>query len=138
MGVAKSTVLKIGSAGTPSTLVDISTKTSGVKFPREADAVESTAFQAAGNAKTFLVGLINGQLSFEVNYDATIDAQLAGLLGVDAVSFEYGPEGSTTGYTKYTGTFVLTKYEPPATVGQLIKGSVELQLTGQVTRTTYP
>ena len=136
MSVAKNTVLKLGTAGTPATPTDISTKASNVKFPREADEKESTTFQSGG-AKQYQVGLTGSSLSFEVNYDTTIDAQLSALLGVEGVAFEYGPEGSTTGMTKYTGSGFVTKYEPPAQVGELMKATVEFRISGAVTRAAY-
>jgi hypothetical protein len=134
--VAKTTVFKVDNAS--AVLTDISTKVHDVKFPRQADSLESTTFQQGGN-KTFNAGLLSGTISVAFNYDATIDAHLAGVLGQDSplLNFEYGPNGSATGEVKYTGTCILTKYEPPAQVGQIIKGSAEFQISGAVTRAVY-
>lgn len=136
MPVAKNSVFKIGTAGTPGTAVDISTSVKSVKFPREADEQESTTFQGNGS-KAFLVGLLSATISVEGNYSTSVDAQLAALLGVDGVAFEYGPEGSTTGMSKYTGLCILTKYEPPSQVGQLLTFTAEFRITGAVTRAAY-
>ncbi len=136
MAVAKNTVFKIGTAGTPGTAADISTSVNSVKFPREVDEQESTTFQGGG-AKAFQAGLIGATISVEGNYSTAIDAQFAALLGVDAVAYEYGPEGSTTGMSKNNGSCILTKYEPPAQVGQLLKFTAEFRITGANTRTTY-
>jgi hypothetical protein len=63
---------------------------------------------------------------------------LAAIVGkTDSVSFEYGPEGSTATYTKYTGEAFLTSYETSAGVGDIVSFSAEFQITGAVTRGAY-
>lgn len=134
--VAKNSVFKLGTAGTPGTASDISTKVDSVKLGRSVDSHDATAFQGSG-AKSFLSGLTNGTIQVSVIYDAAIDAQINALLGVDNVAFELGPQGSTTGQVKYTGNCFVTKWDPPAAVGTLIKATFELQITGAVTATVY-
>jgi hypothetical protein len=131
----KSAVFKIGSSGTPGTATDISNVLDDVSFPRTIGTGETTAFGAT--AKTYIVGLADGTISIKGKFDATVDAQVAGLAGVDGVAFEYGPEGSTTGRVKYTGTCVMTKYEVGAPVGDVVTVSAEFQVSGAVTRATY-
>jgi hypothetical protein len=135
--IAKSTVFKLGSAATPTTLVDISTQLNEVKFPSEVDTPESTTFGTSGS-KSYEAGLKGHSISLEGNADATTVAQLFDLLGnAVAPNFEYGPEGSTTGLRKYTGQAHLTKLDEGAKVGDLIKFSAELKVTGAVVRGTY-
>lgn len=131
----KSAVFKIGTSGTPGTATDISNTVTEVSFPREIETAETTAF--GSSAKTYIVGLSDATLSISGSFDATVDAQLAGLVGVDGVAFEYGPEGSATGRIKYTGSCVLTSYETAASVGDLVTFSAEFQVSGAVTRGTY-
>lgn len=131
----KSAVFKIGTAATPGTPVDISTVVSSVTFPRTIDTAESTAFGAS--SKAYIIGLSDGTLSINGQFDATFDAQFAALLGVDAVGFEYGPAGSTTGYVKYTGSCVMTSYETSSPVGDIVKFTAQFQLSGAVTRASY-
>jgi hypothetical protein len=133
--VAKNTVFKVDNSS--AALTDISTKCHDVKFPRQADSLDSTTFQQGGN-KTFQPGLKSGTISISFNWDSTIDAHLCGVLGQDTLlNFEYGPNGSASGEAKKTGTCFLSKYEPPAQVGQLIKGTAEFQISGAVTDGTY-
>lgn len=134
--VSKNGVLKLGTAAAPTVLTDISTKVTSVKFSRDIESLETTAFQG-GSSKAFIAGLIGGSLSCEANWDTALDAHLFALGGVDGVSFEFAPEGSTAGMVKYTGSCILTKYEPPASVGAVVKVSFELQITGAVARNTY-
>lgn len=131
----KSAVFKIGSAGTPGTVVDISSAVTEVGFPRSIETGETTAF--GSSAKSYLVGLSDATISVNGSFDATFDAQLAGLVGVDSVSFEYGPAGSTSTYIKYTGTCVLTSYELSSSVGDIVKFTAQFQVTGAITRGAY-
>ena len=54
-----------------------------------------------------------------------------------AVDFEYGPEGSSAGDVKYSGTCWVIAYELRSRVGNLVEWSAALQVEGTVTRGTY-
>jgi len=130
----KSAVFKVDNSG--GTLTDISNTLNSVSFPRDAEVLETTSFGSSD--RSYIVGFKNATISVEGSFDATVDAHLAGILGQDAsVSFEYGPEGSTSTYTKYTGECILTAYETAAGVGDIVTFSAEFQITGAVTRGTY-
>lgn len=134
----KNTVFKFGTSGTPATPVDYSTSMDEVGFPRSVDTGETTTFGVTGSAKTYVVGLVDGTISFSGKFDATTDAGIAGILGFDTpVSFEYGPEGSTTGRVKYSGSAILTSYEVTGQVGDVVSAKGEFQITGPVTRGAY-
>jgi predicted secreted protein len=130
----KSTVFKVDNSG--GTLTDISNTLTDVSFPQTVETAETTSF--GSSAKTYIVGLSDSTVSVSGNFDATVDAHLAGILGQAAtVSFEYGPEGSTAGQVKYTGEAILTSYEKSGAVGDVVTYSAELQVTGAITRGTY-
>ena len=130
----KSTVFKVdNNAGS---LTDISNTLTDVSFPQSVDTAETTAF--GSSAKTYIVGLTDGTFSVSGNFDATVDAHLAAIVGkADSVSFEYGPEGSTATFVKYTGEAILTSYEKSGAVGDVVTFSAEFQVTGAVTRGAY-
>ena len=130
----KSTVFKVdNNAGT---LTDISNTLTDVSFPQSVDTAETSAFGAS--AKSYVVGLTDATLSVSGNFDATVDAHLAAIVGkADSVSFEYGPEGSTATFVKYTGEALLTSYEKSGAIGDVVTYSAEFQVTGAVTRGTY-
>ncbi len=130
----KNSVFKVdNSAGT---LTDISNVLNNVSMPREIETVETTSF--GSSYRTYVVGFQNATISVEGTWDATVDAHLAGILGQDAtVSFEYGPEGSSAGYIKYTGEAYVTSYETSGAVGEVVTFSAELQVSGAITRGTY-
>jgi hypothetical protein len=130
----KSTVFKVdNNAGT---LTDISNTLTDVSFPQSVDTAETSAF--GSSAKSYVVGLTDATLSISGNFDATVDAHLAAIVGkADSVSFEYGPEGSTVGFVKYTGESLLTSYEKSGAIGDVVTYSAEFQVTGAITRGTY-
>ena len=130
----KSTVFKVdNNAGS---LTDISNTLTDVSFPQSVDTAETSAF--GSSAKSYVVGLTDATLSISGNFDATVDAHLAAIVGkADSVSFEYGPEGSTSTFVKYTGEALLTSYEKSGAIGDVVTYSAEFQVTGAVTRGTY-
>lgn len=130
----KSTVFKVDNAG--GSLTDISNTLTDVSFPQTIETAETTTF--GSNAKEYIVGLSDSSLSISGNFDATVDAHLAAIAGQAAtVSFEYGPEGSTSSQVKYTGEAILTSYEKSGAVGDVVTYSAEFQITGAITRGTY-
>ena len=130
----KSTVFKVDNAA--GTLTDISNTLTDVSFPQTVETAETTSF--GSSAKTYIVGLTDSTISASGNFDATVDAHLAGITGQSAtVSFEYGPEGSTTGQVKYSGEAILTSYEKSGAVGDVVTYSAEFQVTGAVTRGSW-
>jgi hypothetical protein len=127
-------VFKIDDSG--GTLRNISDALNSISFPREAEVLETTSFGSSD--RTYIVGFKNGTISIEGSFDAIYDGYLAGVLGQDAtLSFEYGPEGSTVTYTKYTGECIMTSYESTAGIGDVVSVSAEFQITGAVTRGAY-
>lgn len=130
----KSTVFKVDNSG--GTLTDISNSLTDVSFPQSVDTAETSAF--GSSAKTYVVGLTDASISVSGMFDATVDAHLNGILAQAAtVSFEYGPEGSTSGFVKYTGEAILTSYEKSGAIGDMVSFSAEFQVSGAVTRGTY-
>ena len=130
----KSAVFKLDDSG--GTLRDLSSYLEDVSFPRSIDTAETSTF--GSSAKSYIVGLTDATISLSGKFDATADGYLAGVVGQAAtLSFEYGPAGSTGGNVKYTGECIMTSYEVGATVGDAVTASVELQVTGAITRTTW-
>lgn len=129
---------EIGSNGSPTTLVtSLSNKTRSCDFSRTQDLPDATAFNGSG-AKSFVAGLNEGEFALEFFWDSTVDSHLSGLIGyTTAVNFQYGPDGSTTGYPKYTGTCFLSNLSMPATVGDVKTITATFKPTGAITRGTF-
>ena len=105
-----------------------------VSFPQTIDTAETTAFGSTN--KSYIVGLKDTTISVSGIWDATVDGYISGTEPASR-SFIYGPAGSTSGNVKYTGEAILTNYSVSNPVGDVVTYSVDLQVTGAVTRGTY-
>lgn len=120
------------------TLIDLSAYVDHVDVPEDQEMHDTTTF--GKNARTFLPGLRSGTVSISGKWDTVIEAHMAGLLALQtgaSATFEYGPEGNTTGNRRITGECFLTKYEPPAQVDGVTPFTAEFQVTDTITRNTY-
>jgi hypothetical protein len=122
------------------TLRNLSNQLREIAFPRSVDTAETSAFGTFD--KTFVVGMREGRLTTSGMFSAAVatevDPVLAGVLGQEApLEFEYGPEGNTAGYVKYTGNCYLVSYEISSPYNDMVSISAEFQITGAVTRTTF-
>lgn len=132
----KGAVIKLDdSAGT---LRDLSAYAAEVSLPRSIETGETTTFAASGDAKTYVTGLNDSTMSIKFMWDATLDGYLAPAIGSDStLSFEYGPAGSASGAIKFSGEGIITSYQTSSPVGDVVSLSVDLQITGPVTRGTW-
>lgn len=129
----KGTVFKVDNSG--GTLTDISAYCNNVDFPREVDTPETTTF--GNDDRTYIVGLRTATISVSGYWDATLDDVLGQIVGSGLVTFEYGPQGSTSGDIKYTGECILTSYGEASPVDGVATWTADFQVTGAVSRTTY-
>ncbi len=128
----KSTDFELDDTG--GTSRSLSNVLTSVDFPETIDTAESTAF--GSTSKSYLVGLRDSTISVSGLWDATVDGYI---IGTEPASrtFIFGPAGSTGGNVKYTGEAILTNYSVSAPVADVVTFSLDLQVTGNVTRTTY-
>lgn len=130
----KNTVFSIQDSA--NTLRNISAFLNSVSFSQEAGTAEVTTFGKA--SKDYLAGLKDATISIEGSWDSVVDGYLNGILGFATLrTFEYGPEGSTTGKIKYSGSGILTSYEPDSPLDDAATFSSEFQISGTITRGTY-
>ena len=120
---------------TSGTVRNISDTLTSVDFPASIDTAETTAFGAT--AKSYIVGLEDATISLSGIWDATVDGYITGGAEPASRTFVYGPAGSTVSNIKYTGECILTSYAISNPVGDVVTYSIDLQVTGAVTRTTY-
>lgn len=134
----KSGVFKLDNSG--GTLVDLSSFISNVDFPQDAQLHETTTLGAT--ARTYILGFKNATFGLQGHWDSgasAIDAHMNAILGQAAtVTFEYGPEGSATGKVRYTGEAIVTRYQNTTPVDGVVDWSADLQVSGAVTRNTWP
>ena len=129
----KGAVVKVADVG--GTLRDVSNVANSTGVSRQVETADVTAFGASD--KAFIAGLREASIPLAGLADTTVDGYLAGILGhYPPVAWEVYPMGSVSGYPKYSGSAILTSYEAMAEVGDAVKISGELQVTGAVTRAT--
>ena len=128
----KSTDFALDDAG--GTSRNLSNTLTSVDFPETISTGLTTAFGSSNDS--YVVGIKNTTISVSGIWDATVDGYLTGTETASR-SFIYGPAGSTGGNVKYTGEAILTNYSISNPVGDVVTFSVDLQVTGAVTRGTY-
>ncbi len=128
----KSTYFNLDDTG--GTARDLSDTLTSVDFPETIDTAETTAFGAT--SKSFIVGLRDATISVSGLWDATVDGYIIGTEPATR-TWIFGPAGSTGGNVKYTGEAILTSYSVSNPVGDVVTYSLDLQVTGNVTRTTF-
>ena len=90
----------------------------------------------------FIPGLEDVVITLAGLFDDTATSGLDAVMGplrthTSAVDFEYGPEGTSTGDVKYSGTCWLAKYDLRSRVGSLVEWSASIQVEGTVSRGAY-
>lgn len=131
----KNSYFALGSAGTETTTVDISSYLDSIDFPETVETADTTTF--GKDSRTYIVGLKDTTISLSGNFDPTVDAQLAGALGnATALDFDYSPQGNNSGDVIYSGSAFITSYSLGDPVDDKITFSCDLQVTGDVTRST--
>jgi hypothetical protein len=129
----KSAHFSLGSAGSETVLVDISSYANELSLPLSIETAETTTY--GKDSKTYVIGLKDSTVSMSGFHDPTIDAHLFGALGnAIPLGFLYSPEGNESGDIKYTGSAFLTSYEVGSPIGDVVSYSAELQVTGDLVR----
>jgi len=138
----KSAQFKLDDGAVSPTLTDISSYIQDVGFSRSIDMGEVTAL--GNSAKAYITGLQDASISISGKFDATIDANIqtaiTALQGgtISVLNWEYKANSGATSATnpKYNGTALIKSYEVKAGVADVVAFSLELQVTGAVTRAT--
>jgi hypothetical protein len=122
-------------------LTNISDTVNDVTVSRAIETGETTSF--GNSSKTYIVGLADATISVSGSFDATVDSMLTTLIDAQiagtntSASFEAGPQGTAVSSVKYTGECLVTSYEVNPSVGDVVTYSLELQVTGAVSRSTF-
>lgn len=137
---SRNSIFKIDdSGGTLRTLTSYIDNVDGLPGARTMDDV--TALGDTGHKN--IPGIANTTFSISGHWDSTAttgpNAVLAGiaLSSTATASFEYGPEGSSSGNIKYSGECWCTEYKITSAVGSKVSFSATFQVDGVVTAGTY-
>lgn len=119
------------------TLRDISAFVTAVNWDPTADVAETTTLGKL--AKEYIAGLTDATIGLEGKWDPTVDGYLEGIRGfATARTFEYYPQGVTTGLIKYAGSCFLTAYSGSSPLEDAGSFTASLQVTAAVTRSVNP
>jgi len=126
------------SGGTLRALTSYTDNVSGLPGGRGLSEVTSFGDSGVRN----IPSLVNVTFTASGSWDSTAttgpNAVLNSLRTATATAtFEYGPEGSTTGKVKYTGECWLTEYVADSSVANKVTWSATFQVDGVVTSTVY-
>lgn len=112
-----------------------------ISLPREIETAETTTF--GSQDKTYITGLSDATVSLSGMFDASADSAINTVISnlksgsIASASFTYGPSGSAAGKPQFTGQALITSYEVSSPVGDVVTYSLELQVSGGVTGSTY-
>ena len=141
MAFFDSKVSKFRIDDTGGTLRDLSAYITEVRgLPEQRALNEVTALGDSG--ARFIPGLEDVTVRLSGLFDDTATSGPDAVLGplrthASAVDFEYGPEGSSTGDVKYSGTCWVVSYDLRSRVGNLVEWSATLQVENIVSRGTF-
>ncbi len=123
---------KLGSAGSPATLVDISTWLNNIEPSSSVGEYDATCFQpgVAVPLKSTIPGFADKGYALSGIWTPEVEAHFADLEGTQGVAYEYGPDGDDNGDTKISGTCNVMSYSgPKAPVDGVITFDVQLKVT---------
>ncbi len=132
--------VKVGTAGTPTVVADISSYCNKFDIPNELKETEVTTF--GDTRERFIAGYASGMASMGGPWSRALDNHMSALYAafqagtITEVNYEYGPEGTDTSDVKQSGTMVLTKYSgAKAATGNALEWDAEFRLNSLTTAT---
>ncbi len=117
-------------------VVNLSSGLDDLKFSRKMSPAKVTHF--GNNDEAYIVGLRDATITFTGIFSSTHAKKLDALIGsTSGGAFVYGPESTATTRRKFTGSSWLTGLDYEAPVGDKVKLSGALQVTGAITSTNF-
>ena len=116
-------------------LTDVSTYLDGISGSSQPDELDGTTFQpnVAAPTKDIIAGLRTRGYSLTGKYSSAALTFFSAVEGLNALHYEYGPEGTTAGLPKVSGLCNCLSAAPPsASISGVITFAVELRVTTQV------
>lgn len=117
-------------------LQDLSNFCDNVELPRDASLEEVTSF-GDGGVKT-IPGLENSTITVSGAWDPTFAAHVEAIFQhANTQTFEYGPEGASSGDRKLSGECRIASFSTSSPVAGRVEFSLEIQVDGVVTAGTF-
>lgn len=116
--------------------VNLSSGVTDVKLSRKMSPAKVTHF--GQNDENYIVGLRDATISLSGIFSSTHAKKLDALIGsTSGGTWIYGPESTATGRRKFTASSWLTGMDYDAPVGDAVKMTLNLQVTGAITSTNF-
>jgi len=118
---------------------DLSQYVADVRFDRDVASLEVTG--GGDSSRKYIPGLKGATMSVTFVWDdsvaaGSLNAVIEGAYGTE-VAWEYGPGGSATGQRKFTFNGFVSRVGVPLSVDGRVEMPVDIQISGDVTVTTY-
>lgn len=96
-------------------LTDISTYLDSIQGASDTDQLDGTTFQPGVSPaiKNLIPGFTTKSFSLSGKWTAASEAFFAAIEGFQGLDYEYGPDGTSTGKTKISGTCACYSYSGP-------------------------
>lgn len=125
---------KLGDVGSPASLNDVSTYLDNIQGNSNPDRLDGTTFQpnTATPLKVEIRGFDTKGFTLTGKWSPAAETFFSGIEGAEGLDYEYGPDGTTTGKTKITGTCNCISYSgPQSSVSGITTFTVELSVTSR-------
>lgn len=126
--------LKIGDTASPASLNDVSTYLDNIQGNSNPDRLDGTTFQpnVANPLKTEIRGFDVKGFTLAGKWTHAAETFFSGIEGAEGLEYEYGPEGTTTGKSKISGTCNVLSYSgPQSSVAGITTFTCELSVTSR-------
>lgn len=125
---------KVGSASSPSDLVDVSGYLDDIQGGSDVTRLPDTVFQpdVANPLETEIAGGRKRSFTCSGPWSAAAETFFASIEGTEGLSYQYGPAGTGSGKTKITGTCNCLNFSgPQSNVNGITRFTVEFNVTAR-------
>ena len=130
-GHGKDAALSVTGVGHANNSTYITAYLTSVDWSQSGDTAEVSTLGDA--AKEYIAGMTDATASLEGVFDPAAGTLLATLVGGTAAPFAYYPQGTASGKTKFSGSWICTGYSNPSSRDDAVTFGAEFQVTGAVT-----
>lgn len=126
--------LKLGSATSPADLVDVSGYLNNIQGGSDVTRLPTTVFQPddAAPLETEIAGGRKRSFTLTGVWTAAAETFFSSIEGAEGISYQYGPNGTTNGKAKITGTCNILNYSgPQSNVSGITTFTVDINVTSR-------
>ena len=131
---------QIGKASSPSDLQDVSSYLNKIDKSSDVDRLDATTFQpnVAAPLKVEIAGFRTRGFTLSGVWTKAADDFFASIEGAEGLDYQYGPEGTTSGKQKLTGTVNCLNYSgAQSEVSGITSFTVDLSITQEDAASTF-